>query len=261
MVKYTIYSWNVNGIRATLKNGLLQWVDETDPDIVCFQETKAHEDQIPKKLKNLKGYQSFWQLGERKGYSGVANLHKEDKQPITISTSIGVDEFDAEGRVLLAEYPEFTLFNIYFPNGKKNKERLEYKMRFYDRIYELCEELLDRGKSIIVCGDINTAHKEIDLANPKPNSKYSGFLPMEREWIDKFLELGFIDSYRHVHGDIEGAYTWWTQRVKSAKANNVGWRIDYFYLSKDLDENLKAAEIYPDVVGSDHCPISITLEF
>ena len=258
MVTYSIYSWNVNGIRATVKNGLIDWIKSTNAEIICFQEVKAEMEQLPKQLTELK-YDIALHTAERKGYSGVMTMSQI--QPVEVSTTIGQSEFDSEGRVVMTRYPEFILFNVYFPNGKKNAERLDYKMRFYQQFLDICREMLKKGEHIVVCGDVNTAHKEQDLANPKPNAKYSGFLPKERAWIDDFLNIGFVDSYRLIHGDGEGDFTWWTQRVKSARENNVGWRIDYFYVSDNLKSHLKDASIHKEVQGSDHCPISITLEF
>ncbi|MHA2028939.1 MAG: exodeoxyribonuclease III [Candidatus Kariarchaeaceae archaeon] len=265
-MKYKIYSWNVNGIRATVRNGhFLPWLKKSDGDIICLQETKAQEDQLDKTLVKPRGYSSFWHAAQKKGYSGVGTFvrtrGKKAKSLNSTEISIGVAEFDDEGRVLISKFDEFTVLNVYFPNGKKNDERLQYKMRFYEHFLQFCQELRKKGEKIVICGDVNTAHNEIDLANPKPNSKYSGFLLQERAWMDKLVEKGYIDTYRHLNPDKKGAYTWWTGRLKSAKENNVGWRLDYFFISEDLLENLKNATIYRDVEGSDHCPVSIDLEF
>ncbi|MCY3413831.1 MAG: exodeoxyribonuclease III [Candidatus Heimdallarchaeota archaeon] len=259
MAEYSIYSWNVNGVRAVIRKKAFSWVKKHKPTILALQETKASEEQVDE-VAELQSYQSDWHAAEKKGYSGVATFYPKSLKAKS-ETSMGFDEFDSEGRVLMTKFKDFTLINCYFPNGKKNAERLDYKMRFYDAFLELLQELRAKGESLVICGDVNTAHKEIDLANPKPNSKYSGFLPEERKWIDKLLDDGFIDTYRAIHGDVEGAFTWWSMRTKTAKENNVGWRIDYFYISEDLKDNLKDASIYPDIEGSDHCPISISLEF
>ena len=258
MTSYNIYSWNVNGIRAIEKKGLITWIEKTQPDIICFQEIKALEEQVPSSLKNINFHLDI-HSAEKKGYSGVATFSKT--KPTSSSQSIDVEEFDREGRVIQTRYPEFILLNVYFPNGKKDDERLNYKMRFYEHFKNYCKTLLDNNERIIVCGDVNTAHKEQDLANPKPNSKYSGFLPQERQWIDDFLAIGFTDTFREIHGDGEGDFTWWSMRSKTAKANNIGWRLDYFYISNNLLSNLKDANIHNKVEGSDHCPISISLEF
>jgi len=264
-MKYKIYSWNVNGIRASVKHGFLDWLDKTDVDVLCLQETKAQIDQLDDSLVKPRNYQSYWHSAQKKGYSGVATFVRTSrKQKIKVnssSSSIDVDEFDVEGRVLITRFDEFTLLNVYFPNGKKNQERLDYKMRFYDHFLQFCVDLRKNGEKVVICGDVNTAHAEIDLANPKPNAKYSGFLPVERAWMNKLVDSGFVDSYRHFNPDQIGAYTWWSMRSKSAKTNNVGWRLDYFFISDDLIESLRSAAIYPDVGGSDHCPISIELEF
>ena len=257
MTSYQIYSWNVNGIRAATRKGLQDWMNATDFDILCLQEIKALPEQIPKKLHGE--YHLEVNSADKKGYSGVATF--SNSAPKEVDHSIGRDEFDDEGRVLMTRFSEFILFNVYFPNGKKNKERLDYKMRFYHKFQQICEQLLKEGEAVIVCGDVNTAHKEQDLAHPKPNSKYSGFLPEERKWIDSFLDTGFVDSYRHLHGDGEGDYTWWSMRSKTARAKNVGWRLDYFFVSRNLVDHLTSAQIHQDIEGSDHCPVSITLEF
>lgn len=265
-MRYKIYSWNINGIRATAKKGLFwPWLEKSDADILCVQETKATADQLDQPLVEPMDYTSYWHSAEKKGYSGVASFvrtsGKKKKTLNSTEESIGIEEFDNEGRVLITKFDDFTLLNVYFPNGKKNQERLNYKMHFYEHFLQFCQDLRKNGEKIVICGDVNTAHTEIDLANPKPNSKYSGFLPIERAWMDKLVDSGFVDSYRHFNPDQIGAYTWWSMRSKLAKINNVGWRLDYFFISDDLIENLRSAAIYPDVEGSDHCPISIELEF
>ncbi len=258
MMKFIIFSWNVNGIRAAAKKGMHKWLEAQEIDILCLQETKIQEDQLTNQLLQPANYQSSWHSAKKKGYSGVANFFS--KPPRKTVKKIGEEEFDTEGRILISKYDEFTLLNVYFPNGKKNQERLDYKMRFYDKFLNYCTQLRENGEKIVVCGDVNTAHNEIDLTHPKPNSKYSGFLPIERKWIDKFLAAGYIDTLRHFEGGKEGLYTWWSMR-SGARERNVGWRIDYFFVSDDLMPNLKAASIHPLVMGSDHCPISIELEF
>jgi len=256
MKKIKLISWNVNGIRAAYKKGFLDWFSSEKPDILCIQETKAHEEQLPEDLTNVNGYHSYFCSGERKGYSGVAIYSKQ--KPISIKKGFGIKRFDNEGRILIAEYPDFTLFNIYYPNGKASKERLQYKMDFYDAFFNYTNKLKKAGKKIIICGDVNTAHKEIDIARPKENSKVSGFLPEERTWIDKFLEAGYVDTFRMFNSKPDN-YTWWDM-VTRARERNVGWRIDYFFASDNIKEKIKNAFILSDVMGSDHCPIGIELE-
>lgn len=250
-----IYSWNVNGIRAVQKKGFIDWVKVQQPDILCIQETKANVDQLDEEIINIDGYYSYFSSAERKGYSGVATYSRI--KPLSVKHGIGIERFDSEGRFLIMEYPEFVLFNIYFPNGQKDDERLKYKMEFYDALLDYCEDLKSQGKKLIISGDYNTAHREIDLKNPKSNEKRSGFLPIERAWIDKFISHGYIDTFRHFHGD-EAKYSWWSYRFK-AREKGVGWRIDYHFVSDNLIDDLKGAEILDDVMGSDHCPVAIYL--
>jgi exodeoxyribonuclease-3 len=257
MKKYRLLSWNVNGIRAIYKKGFLDWFKKENPDILCLQETKAHPDQLVDELKNVDGYESFFSAAERKGYSGVVTYTK--LKPIKVQQGIGKKEFDSEGRFIITEFDDFTLLNIYFPNGKASKERLQYKMEFYDSFLKHCKKLLKQNKKIVICGDVNTAHKEIDIARPKENSDVSGFLPQEREWIDKFLAAGFLDTFR-IFNQEPDQYTWWDM-ITRARERNVGWRIDYFYASENLKNNIKSASIHSSVMGSDHCPIELELKF
>jgi exodeoxyribonuclease-3 len=252
-----LLSWNVNGIRAIHKKGFLDWFKKVNPDILCLQETKAHPEQLVDELKDVNGYESYFSSAEKKGYSGVVTYTKE--KPLNVKNGIGIKKFDSEGRFIITEFNEFILFNIYFPNGKASKERLQYKMDFYDAFLKHCKKLLKQGKKIVVCGDVNTAHEEIDLARPKENSKTSGFLPEERKWIDKFIAAGFIDTFRMFDKEPEN-YTWWDM-ITRARERNVGWRIDYFYVSDKLKSNIKSASILPEVMGSDHCPIELELKF
>jgi exodeoxyribonuclease-3 len=253
-----ILSWNVNGIRAASKKGFAEWLKKDNPDILCVQETKADESQVPEEIKNIKGYNSYFESSKgKKGYSGVALFLK--KKPIEIKTGFGIKKFDVEGRIQIAGYRDFKLFNIYFPNGKSGPERLKYKMQFYDTFLKYVKKMKDNGEKIIICGDVNTAHKEIDLARPKENEDVSGFLPEERAWIDKFLAAGFIDTFR-VFNKEPGNYSWWDLK-SGARARNVGWRIDYFYISENLKKNLKDAFILTNITGSDHCPIGIEVQF
>ena len=250
-----IISWNVNGIRAVATKEALRWIDERDTDILCLQEIKALPEQMPKGLFEKQYSELEINSAEKKGYSGTATFSMLTSD--YTSTANHIDTMN-EGRIVETHYNDIVLFNIYFPNGQKNDERLEYKMKFYDDLLTHCEKLREDGKSIIICGDVNTAHKEIDLKNPKANSKKSGFLPMEREWIDKLLDHGYIDTFRYVNGEEADRYSWWSYR-SNARVNNVGWRIDYFFISEDLAENLEDAFILDYITGSDHCPVGIRL--
>ncbi len=256
MKKLKLLSWNVNGIRAVAKKGFHEWLKQANPDILCIQETKAWKEQLDESLTNIDSYHAYFAEAYKKGYSGVAIYTKQ--KPLSIKKGIGIEEFDREGRILIAEYPEFTLFNIYYPNGKAREERLKYKMDFYEAFQKYVVKLKKQGKKIIICGDVNTAHKEIDLARPKPNSKVSGFLPEERAWIDRFLAAGFIDTLRMFNTNAE-VYTWWDMMTR-ARDRNVGWRIDYFFISENLRENITNAFTLPDVMGSDHCPVGIEVK-
>jgi len=257
MKPLTLFSWNVNGIRAVHKKGALDWFFKDKPDILCLQETKAQAEQVPDPLKNIDGYRTYFCSAEKKGYSGVAIYSKI--KPVRVSEGFGVKQFDSEGRTVIAEYDNFTLLNIYFPNGKASKERLQYKLDFYDAFLEYALKLEQAGKNIVICGDVNTAHKEIDLARPKVNEKTSGFLPEERAWIDKLIGQGFIDTFR-LFNDQPDQYTWWDMKTR-ARDRNIGWRIDYLFISESLRRNIKRANIYQKIMGSDHCPIGIELDF
>jgi exodeoxyribonuclease-3 len=250
-----IISWNVNGIRAIAKKGFMDWVSTAKPDVLCLQETKAWPEQLTVDLITPEGYQTFWSKPSKKGYSGVAIFTRQ--KPKTVSQSIGSEEFDSEGRVLMAEFEDFCLFNVYFPNGKSRPERLRYKLAFYDRFLEVIEDARKSGKPVIFCGDLNTAHKPIDLSHPRANEDVSGFLPIERAWIDSVVANGYVDTFRHFDRSPE-KYTWWDYKT-AARTRNVGWRLDYFFVSNDILSRLKGASILSDVMGSDHCPVSIEL--
>ena len=252
-----ILSWNVNGIRAVAKKGLLDWIKETDADILCLQETKAHSEQLSQELLNPGGYNSYWSSAEKKGYSGCVTYSKVE--PKRTLFGMGEPRFDNEGRMVISEYQKFVLFNVYFPNGKKNKERLRYKLDFYDAFLSMADSYKKKKKGVIACGDFNTAHKEIDLARPKENENVSGFLPIERKWIDKFISHGYTDTFRKLNKE-PGQYSWWDYKTR-ARERNIGWRIDYFFVSNDILPNLKGAFIQQDMMGSDHCPIGIVLKF
>lgn len=251
-----LISWNVNGIRAIEKKGFLEWVTQESPEILCLQETKAHPEQLTESLLNIPGYTAYWSSAEKKGYSGVVTYTKQN--PLSVQYGFDLPRFDSEGRIVITEFKEFTLLNIYFPNGKKDDIRLKYKMDFYAATLDYCQALRKQGQKIIVCGDVNTAHQEIDLAHPKQNEKTSGFLPSERAWIDKFIAAGYVDTLRHFTNDPE-LYTWWDYKT-AARERNIGWRIDYFFVSKDLTQNLKKAFILKEIFGSDHCPLGIELQ-
>ncbi|NMB63359.1 MAG: exodeoxyribonuclease III [Spirochaetes bacterium] len=255
-MKLKLISWNVNGIRAVYKKGFFQWFVTEKPDILCLQETKATADQFPEELKRVEGYNSHFAEAQKKGYSGVALF--STVQPQKVETGFGIERFDTEGRILIAYYDAFVLYNIYFPNGKASKERLQYKMDFYDAFLEHAEKLRKKGMSIVMCGDVNTAHTEIDLARPKENENVSGFLPEERAWIDTFIGKGYTDTFRLFIKE-GGHYSWWDYKTK-ARERNIGWRIDYFFVSNDLVPKVKDACILDKVEGSDHCPVGIVLE-
>ncbi len=253
----TLYSWNVNGIRAAQKKGILDWLHKTKPDILGIQETKAHPDQLDEELRNPEGYHSYWASAERKGYSGVALFTRIE--PISVQIGLGIEEYDREGRTIVAEYDEFVLITAYFPNGSRDHSRVPFKMAYKESFLDFCNQLRAQGKSVIFCGDVNTAHREIDLARPKDNQNSTGFLPIEREWIDKVVEQGYIDSFRALHPDTTDAYSWWAYWGK-ARERNVGWRLDYFFITPDLEGRIISAEILADIQGSDHCPVLLTLD-
>ena len=251
-----IFSWNVNGVRAIEKKGFLDWMDNEDPDIICIQETKAKVEQLGSSLIEDHGYHSYWHSAERPGYSGVATFSKVE--PLFVQNGLGIDRFDREGRVLISEHENFLLYNIYFPNGQKDEIRLNYKLDFYDELLPIINEQVESGSNVIVTGDWNTAHFPIDLARPKENIKTSGFMPIEREKIDQYVDSGWIDTFRHFNTDPE-RYTWWTYRF-GARQRNVGWRIDYFFVNESFISNIEDAEIHENIMGSDHCPVSITIK-
>jgi exodeoxyribonuclease-3 len=252
----TLYSWNVNGLRAILGKGFLEWLEETQPDVLCLQEIKARPEQLDESILSPQGYHAFWSSAERSGYSGVALLSK--REPLSVQLGLGIPKYDREGRTIIADYGDFVLINAYFPNGARDHSRVPFKMAYKKAFLEKCERLRAEGRSIVFCGDVNTAHKEIDLARPKENKNTTGFLPVEREWLDRVMEAGYLDAFRFLHPAEENAYSWWAYWGK-ARERNVGWRIDYFFISPDLQERVLAAQIHPQVMGSDHCPISLTL--
>lgn len=236
--------------------GLKEWVQNESADIVCFQEIKARPDQLTEEQQNFPGYAVAWNPAERPGYSGVATLSKN--QPLQVKLGLGEQRFDIEGRVICSRYEDFSLFNIYFPNGQRGHDRVGYKLDFYARLLDVCAEMLIRGEDIIITGDFNTAHTPIDLRNPKENENTSGFLPEERAWVEKFLNQGFVDVYRQLYPD-RVQYTWWTYRM-AARQRNIGWRIDYFLVSQNLAARVKDVIIQDEVTGSDHCPVTLVIE-
>jgi exodeoxyribonuclease-3 len=249
--------WNVNGIRAAYRKGLLDWIHKDSPDILCLQETKASCDQLPKDLLDIPGYESYFTSAEgRSGYAGVALYSKI--RPDKVDCGIGIERFDVEGRTMIAHYPDFVLCNIYFPNGKASPERLSYKMEYYEEFLRYVNGIRAKGRPVVICGDINTAHKEIDIARPKDNLKRSGFLPEEREWMDRLVASGFVDTFREQHPD-EVKWSWWDQKTR-ARERNVGWRIDYFFVSTDIMPRISSSFIENEVTGSDHCPVGIVLD-
>lgn len=250
-------SWNVNGLRAAHAKGFLDWFLVARPDVLCLQETRAHEEQLPRELREVEGYRAWFTAPRRRGYSGVAIYSRPE--PRAVRGGMGIPRFDEEGRLLSADYGDFLLFNVYFPNGKQSPERLAFKLEFYEAFLEHVEGLRGKGKSMVICGDFNTAHREIDLARPKENSGVSGFLPQERAWMDRLVERGYLDTFR-LFNPGPGHYTWWDQKT-GARERNVGWRIDYFFVSSDLRERVKEAFILPEVEGSDHCPVGLVLEW
>ncbi len=254
-----LISWNVNGIRAVQRKGALDWLWKSDLDIVCLQETKAHPDQLDDELTAPEGWTAHFASAEKKGYSGVVTYVRDGVPFVKAKAGLGIERFDSEGRVMITDHGDFLLYNVYFPNGKASEERLAYKMDFYREFQKKVDGRVRRGKRIAVCGDVNTAHKALDLARPKENETISGFLPEEREWIDGLLAKGWSDTFRDVRGEIPEQYSWWSMR-SGARARNIGWRIDYFYLSKNLKETLADAWISPEVMGSDHCPVGIELK-
>ena len=251
-----ILSWNVNGIRAIEKKGFLDWLHKESPDILCLQETKCHPAQLNEKLLAPQGYKTYWSSAEKKGYSGVSVLTK--REPKSVSQGLGIKEFDSEGRTLICDYGDFILFNIYYPNGGAGNKRVPFKMRFYDAFLDKANQFKKQGKKIIICGDVNTAHTEIDLARPKQNEKNTGFLPEERAWVSQFIAHGYVDTFRHLNKD-PGHYTWWDYKT-AARGRDIGWRIDYFFITENLLEKFKKAFILKDVLGSDHCPVGIEIK-
>ena len=257
MAHTTFISWNVNGIRAVEKKEALKWIDEEEIDFLGLQEIKAEAEQIPETIFEKTYKITNINSSVKKGQSGVALYTNKEGE---FSSTCPTVDILSEGRINEYHFDNIAYFNVYFPNGQRNDERLEYKMTFYERFLKHINNLKKEGKSIVVCGDVNTAHTAIDLARPKANEKTSGFLPMEREWMDKLLKAGYIDTFRHVHGvEATERYSWWSYRA-GARTRNVGWRIDYFFVSKDLKNKIVNADILDHILGSDHCPVKLVLD-
>ena len=251
-----ITTWNVNGFRSVLQKGFVDWAQSSESDVICLQEIKAKPDQVEEEAQNLDGYRAFWNPAERAGYSGV--LTYSQTQPLEVRYGLGIPRFDGEGRVIRLQFPAFYLYNIYFPNGQRDQERLDFKLDFYAQLLEECDRLHQEGNWIVLTGDFNTAHKEIDLANPQANSKISGFLPEEREWIDRYLEHGFVDAFRRLYPE-RVQYTWWTYRF-GARKRNIGWRLDYFLITESMMDYVNDVVVHDQVTGSDHCPVTLDLK-
>ncbi len=251
-IQMKLISWNVNGLRAAVKKGFLEYFDSVDADIFCLQETKLQAGQID---LDLPAYKDYWNYAVKKGYSGTAIFTK--KEPLSVQYGLGIEEHDTEGRVITLEFEKFFMVTVYTPNSQAELKRLDYRMTFEDAILAYVKKL-DETKPVVLCGDLNVAHEEIDLKNPKTNRKNAGFSDEERAKFTAFLEAGFVDSFRYFYPDLEDAYSWWSYRM-NARARNIGWRIDYFVVSERLKDNLVDAKIHPDVLGSDHCPVELEL--
>ncbi|SHE97615.1 exodeoxyribonuclease III [Alkalibacter saccharofermentans] len=248
-----LLSWNVNGLRACLNKGFEEFFVKEDADVFCLQETKLQEGQVD---LSPEGYESYWNYAEKKGYSGTAIFTK--KKPVSVEYGMGIEEHDKEGRIITLEFEEYNLVNVYTPNSQRELARLDYRMKWEEDFKRYLKNLEEK-KPVILCGDLNVAHTEIDLKNPKTNRKNAGFTDQEREKFSSLLEAGFVDTFRHFYPDVTGAYTWWSY-MYSARKNNAGWRIDYFLISEAIKEKAKDAIIYSDITGSDHCPVGLFLK-
>lgn len=252
-----LISWNVNGLRAVVTKGFKNFFDQVDADIFCLQETKLQKEQVDNNIKSIfKGYNEYWNCAEKKGYSGTAVFCRQ--KPINVTYGIGIAEHDKEGRVITLEFDKFYLVNCYTPNSKRELERLDYRMKWEDAFRNYLLKL-NENKPVIMCGDLNVAHKEIDLKNPKSNHRNAGFTDEERGKMTELLDAGFTDSFRYLYPEKEGCYSWWSYMFH-AREKNAGWRIDYFIVSNSINKNIKESTIYSDVMGSDHCPVGIEIE-
>lgn len=259
-MSYKIASWNVNGLRACVKKGFHEWVKQEDLDIICLQETKAWPEQLEENLTNPEDYFAYYACAKKKGYSGVALLSKKALGKPIVKIGLDVAEYDDEGRSIIAEYDDFIIFNCYFPNGQRDHGRVPYKLAFSTFVADHALKLEnEKSKPVIITGDYNTSHTEIDLKNAKANQKSTGFLPIEREWMDNFIAKGFTDIFRSLNPGKEGQYTWWTYR-SNCREKNVGWRLDYFFTTKGLIKKIKDCYHQPEVMGSDHCPVILKIK-
>lgn len=253
----SLLSWNVNGVRAAYGKGFLAWLTDLAPEIICLQETKAEKPQLSGDLAEPSGYHAYWNAASRRGYSGTALLSRE--APLLVTFGLGTAEFDQEGRTIIAQYPDFTLINCYCPHGGRDLSRVAFKLAFCHALLDKCEQLSSQGYTVVLCGDLNTAHKEIDLAHPESNRNKTGFLPEERAWLDEVTKCGYVDTFRHFFPDLAEQYTWWSS-ITRARERNVGWRLDYFFVASKALERVTDAFIMPEVTGSDHCPVGIRLD-
>jgi exodeoxyribonuclease-3 len=258
MAAIKVYSWNVNGFRAALKKDFMDWLQSEKPDILCLQETKAQESDIPAEALAPKGYRSVWHSAQKKGYSGVATFHKVKHTPTAVSV-MGNEAFDGEGRVQALEYEDFVVVNAYWPNSQQERARLDYKLDFCKAMQKFADDVVKSGKNVVLCGDFNIAHKDIDLARPKQNRDNPGFYPEECAFMDRFESGGYVDTFRNLHPGVEDQYSWWSYRGR-ARENNVGWRLDYHWVNEAFVSRIKKAAIHSDIMGSDHCPVSITIK-
>jgi exodeoxyribonuclease-3 len=257
--KLKLVSWNVNGLRAVMKKEFLTSFKSLDADVFAIQETKLQEPQLNDEMRNIEGYESHWaHASVKKGYSGVGTYTRLATQSVTYG--LDIPKFDDEGRIIEMDFGDFVFFNVYFPNGQMSAERLQYKLDFYEAFFAHADELKKNGRSLVITGDYNTAHNQIDLKNPKANENTSGFLRIERDWLDRIVAGGYVDTFRYFHPDTV-KYSWWTYRFK-ARDRNIGWRIDYFFVSRDLIEKDRVREVFIDnsIYGSDHCPIGLVIE-
>ncbi|MBK7915790.1 MAG: exodeoxyribonuclease III [Chloroflexi bacterium] len=252
-----LFSWNVNGLRAAHGKGFLDWLTAAQPDVLCVQETKCHPDQLEDALRAPAGYHTYWAWAEKKGYSGVALYSKTE--PLSVQIGLDIPDYDREGRTIVADYGDFVFIGAYFPNGSRDHSRVPYKMAYKADFLAFCNDLRAQGKAVVFCGDVNTSHQEIDLARPRQNQTTTGFLPEERAWIDDVVAQGYVDTFRALYPERAGAYSWWSY-IGGARGRNVGWRLDYFFVSPELWPRVDGAAIHPDVMGSDHCPVSLSLK-
>jgi exodeoxyribonuclease-3 len=253
-----LISWNVNGLRAVERKGFLAWLAQTQPDVLCLQETKAWPSQLSYELLAGHGYHTTWANADKKGYSGVATFTRQ--QPHSTRVGLGISHFDCEGRVVVTDHGHFLLYNVYFPNGQRDHSRVGYKLDFYRALLSEVNAQRAAGREVVIAGDWNTAHHEIDLKNPRENRDTSGFLPEERAMLDRYVEAGYLDTFRLLHPQAPERYSWWSYRVQ-ARARNIGWRLDYFFISAGLQTALAEADILAQVEGSDHCPVTLRLSF